>query len=164
MEEQIVKILEKLNGFIGKVPGLYVEVRNQFLTYEFTNTIIIVLQWLLVLLVITAVVLMALGVNCIGELGEMDYKFEEYIKLIECENVDGQYDDVIARKTNEHQAKRESSVYMVYKKKYKKWLTIVKVAIILTVIVNCLVIYVRYKYASDVTFMMEYVRNYIPKQ
>ena len=52
---------------------------------------------------------------------------------------------------------------MVNKKKYKKWLTIVKVAIILTVIINCLVIYVRYKYASDVTFMMEYVRTYIPK-
>ena len=106
MEEQIVKILEKLNGFIGKVPGLYVEVRNQFLTYNFTNTIIITLQWLLVLLVIAAVVLMALGANCIGELGEMDYKFEECIKLIECENIDGQYDDVIARKTDEHQTKR----------------------------------------------------------
>lgn len=164
MEEQIVKILEKINGFVGKVPGLYVEVRNQFLTYEFTNTVSMILQWLLVLLVIEAIALMVLGVNCVGELGEMDYKFEEYIKLIESENVDGQYDDVIARKTNEHHAKRESSVHMIYKKKYKKWLTIVKVAIALTILINCLVIYVRYKYASDVTFMMEYVRNYIPKQ
>lgn len=163
MEEQIVKILEKINGFVGKVPGLYVEVRNQFLTYEFTNTVSIILQWLLVLLVIAAVVLMVLGVNCIGELGEMDYKFEEYIKLIESENVDGQYDDMIARKTNEHHAKRESSMHMVNKKKYKKWLNLVKVAIALTILINCLVIYVRYKYASDVTFMMEYVRNYIPK-
>lgn len=163
MEEQIVKILEKINGFVGKVPGLYVEVRNQFLTYEFTNTVSMILQWLLVLLVIEAIALMVLGADCVGELSEIEYKFEEYIKLIESENVDGQYDDMIARKTNEHHAKRESSVHMVNKKKYKRWLTIVKVAIILTVIINCLVIYVRYKYASDVTFMMEYVRTYIPK-
>lgn len=164
MEEQIVKILEKINGFVGKVPGLYVEVRNQFLTYEFTNTVHVILQWLLVLLVITAVALMALGGNCLAELYELDYKFEYDIELIECENVDGMYDDVIARRTNEHQAKRESSVHMVYKKKYKKWLTIVKIAIALTILINCLVIYIRYQYASDVTFMMEYVRNYIPKQ
>lgn len=163
MEEQIVKILEKINGFIGKVPGLYVEVRNQFLTYEFTNTVSIILQWLLVLLVIAAVVLMVLGVNCIGELGEMDYKFEEDIEEFKGGNVGGVFDDAIARKTNEYHIKRETSVHMVNKKKYKKWLNLVKVAIALTILINCLVIYVRYKYASDVTFMMEYVRNYIPK-
>ena len=153
MEEQIVKILEKINGFVGKVPGLYVEVRNQFLTYEFTNTVSMILQWLLVLL----------GANCVGELSEIEYKFEEDIEEFKGGNVGGVFDDAIARKTNEYHIKRETSVHMVNKKKYKKWLTIVKVAIILTVIINCLVIYVRYKYASDVTFMMEYVRTYIPK-
>lgn len=164
MEEQIVKILEKINGFVGKVPGLYVEVRNQFLTYEFTNTVSMILQWLLVLLVIEAIALMVLGANCVGELSEIEYKFEEDIEEFKGGNVGGVFDDAIARKTNEYHIKRETSVHMVNKKKYKKWLTIVKVAIILTVIINCLVIYVRYKYASDVTFMMEYVRNYIPKQ
>lgn len=163
MEEQIVKILEKINGIVGKVPGLYVEVRNQFLTYEFTNTVSIILQWLLVLLVIEAVALMVLGGNCVAEISEIDYKFEEDIEELKSRNVGGVFNDTIARKTNEYHMKRETSTHMVNKKKYKKWLTIVKVAIILTVIINCLVIYVRYKYASDVTFMMEYVRTYIPK-
>lgn len=39
MEEQIVKILEKVNGFVDKIPGLYIDIRNQFLTYEFTGNV-----------------------------------------------------------------------------------------------------------------------------
>lgn len=119
MEEQIVKILEKINGFVGKVPGLYVEVRNQFLTYEFTNTVSMILQWLLVLLVIEAIALMVLGANCVGELSEIEYKFEEDIEEFKGGNVGGVFDDVIARKTNEYHIKRETSVHMVNKKNTK---------------------------------------------
>ena len=162
MEEQIVKILEKINGFVDKIPGLYIDIRNQFLTYEFTGNVRTIINVVIIGLVIAMVTLMARALMCIDKIAESDYDFEEGL-LEDAKPRNERYEEVIASKRALYYEGQQDTEVMTQYAKNKKWLRLVKIAIITLIVLQCALLYVQYKAAADVTFFMEYVRGYTAK-
>lgn len=155
MEEQIINILKRINGLVDKIPELYITIRNQLLIYEFTSNVTGWMTIILVILALSAGVLFMWICAQDEEITDTDYEYEEPYRK-------GEFSDTDELET--YYIKRQDDEDMQTLIKLKRWFKCVIIGFIVLLIIKCVVVYVQYKTASDVTFIMEYVRNSIPKQ
>lgn len=154
MEEQIIKVLKSINGLVDKIPELYVTVRNQLLIYDFTSNVMGWITIILIVLALSAGVLFIMVVAQDEEVADKDYDYEESFRR-------GNMDDT---ELAQYYIKRKDDEDMQILNRNKRWFKRVVIGFVVLFVIKCTTVYVQYKVASDVTFMMEYVRNSIPKQ
>lgn len=140
---------------VDKIPELYVTIRNQLLIYEFTSSVTGWVTIILVILALSAGVLFMWICAQDEEVADSDYAFEEPYRRGELHNTDA---------IDEYYIRRQDYEDMQILNKLKRWFKYAIIGFITLFVIKCVIVYIQYKTASDVTFMMEYVRNSIPKQ